>query len=54
MATGRANGSESHLEEKFSTPMRSILTLSPGVGQSEDSLSGYVTPPTSPVSSPSH
>ncbi|XP_014273142.1 polyamine-transporting ATPase 13A3 [Halyomorpha halys] len=51
---GKINGSESHLEEKFSTPMRSILSLSPAVGQSEDSLSGYLTPPTSPLASPSH
>lgn len=47
-------GSESHLEEKYSTPMRSVLSLPRGVGQSEDSLSRYLTPPTSPAPSPSH
>ncbi|XP_014255644.1 probable cation-transporting ATPase 13A3 isoform X2 [Cimex lectularius] len=35
--------------EKFSTPMRSVVSLmnNKNVGQSEDSLSGYQTPPTS-------
>lgn len=47
-------GSESQLDEKYSTPMRSVLSLPRGVGQSEDSLSRYLTPPTSPGPSPSH
>lgn len=53
-ALGMYSSSDQHLEDmKFSTPMRSMASLMRRKdGQSEDSLSGYLTPPTSLGMSP--
>uniref|UniRef100_A0A023F2U2 Cation-transporting ATPase n=1 Tax=Triatoma infestans TaxID=30076 RepID=A0A023F2U2_TRIIF len=50
---GRSNSSDLQLDElKFCTPLRSVQSLLDG--QSEDSLAGYVTPPSSIAPTPAH
>ncbi|KAK9506093.1 hypothetical protein O3M35_008091 [Rhynocoris fuscipes] len=50
---GRSSNSDLQLDDlKYFTPLRSVQSLQ--AGQSEDSLAGYVTPPSSMAPTPAH